>query len=172
MIIRKCTEEDLPAVGRFYDGVVKYLCEHINYPLWVYRVYPSEDSAREMIREGSQFICLEGDRIVGTFVLNDDPGGTYEDAAWEKELPPGAYMVCHALASAADLRGRGIGKKMVQFCIDYAKDHGYRAVRLDVVPTNIPARRLYESCGFRYAGDVDLKRDIGIPLFSMYELNF
>ena len=67
--------------------------------------------------------------------------------------------------------GNGIGKEMVRFCIEYAKEHGYKAVRLDVVPDNIPARRLYESCGFKYVGDVDLERDIPeIPLFSMYEI--
>ena len=172
MIIRKCTEEDIPAVGRFYDDVVKYLCEHINYPNWVYQIYPSEGSAEEMIREGSQFICMEGDRIIGAFVLNEDPGGAYEDAPWGKDLPKGAYMVCHTLASAPDMQGNGIGKSMVRFCVDHAKDQGYRALRLDVVPGNIPARRLYKACGFRYVGDIDLRRDIGIPLFSMYELNF
>lgn len=36
----------------------------------------------------------------------------------------------------------------------------------------IPAKRLYEKCGFQYMGDVDLERNIaGIPLFFMYELN-
>lgn len=63
-----------------------------------------------------------------------------------------------------------IWKEMVEYCIRYAKEHGYSAIRLDVVPDKVPARKLYEKCGFQYAGDVDLERGIEmIPVFSMYE---
>ena len=81
-------------------------------------------------------------------------------------------MVCHALASATSLQGKGIGRQMVEYCIEYAKRHGYKALRLDVVPDNIPARKLYEKCGFQHVGEADLERGIAeIPMFSMYEIN-
>ncbi len=173
MIIRGCKKEDIAAAGRFYDEVVRHLCENINYPKWVYKVYPSEDSVREMTEAECQFLCIEDDRIVGAFVLNDDPQGKYENAVWSRELPEGDYMVCHTLATDPLLRGRGIGKEIVEYCIHHAKNHSFQGIRLDVVPDNIPARKLYEKCGFEYRGDVDLERDIDeIPLFSMYELNF
>ena len=104
------------------------------------------------------------------FVLNEDPQGNYEKVIWNKELSRGEYMVCHTLATSSQVYGKGIGKQMVEYCIQYAKSRGYRAVRLDVVPDNIPARKLYEKCGFVYVGDVDLERGIeAIPEFSMYE---
>lgn len=173
MIIRKCSKDDIVAAGQFYDRTVKYLCEHINYPKWTYKEYPSENYVREMVEEESQFICVKDNRIVGAFVLNDDPQGAYENAPWSMQLPEGAYMICHALASETAMQGTGIGQQMVSYCIDYAKKSGYRAIRLDVVPDNLPARKLYEKCGFQYVGDVDLERNIDeIPVFSMYELNF
>lgn len=172
MIIRLCCEEDIAAVGEFYDYVVRYLCEHINYPKWTYKEYPSEESVREMTETGSQFVCIEQDSIVGAFVLNDDPQGAYEKAVWSRQLPEGRYMVCHTLAAKPASQRKGIGRQIVEYCIDYAKKLGFEAIRLDVVPDNIPAKRLYEKCGFSYVGDVDLERNIpGIPLFSMYELN-
>ncbi len=172
MIIRLCCKEDIKAVGEFYDRVVQYLCEHINYPKWVYKEYPSEDSVREMTEAGSQFVCVEQDRIVGAFVLNDDPQGAYENAVWSRQLPKGRYMVCHTLATEPSIQRKGIGRQIVEYCIDYAKKYGFDAIRLDVVPDNTPAKKLYEKCGFTYIGDVDLERDIPeIPLFSMYEFN-
>ena len=43
----------------------------------------------------------------------------------------------------------------------------------DIVPTNAPARRLFEKNGFTYAGDADLELHIeDIPMFSLYELNW
>lgn len=125
-----------------------------------------------MTAKDCQFLCLDQEQIVGAFVLNTDPQGAYENAAWSRVLSQGKYMVCHTLAVAPFAQGRGVGRRMVEYCVEYAKRHGYQAVRLDVVPDNVPARRLYETCGFRYAGDVDLKRDIPeIPVFSMYEMN-
>lgn len=61
---------------------------------------------------------------------------------------------------------------LICFLISLYVSHDLEAIRLDVVPDNIPAKKLYEKCGFQYVGDVDLERDIPeIPLFSMYELN-
>lgn len=173
MLIRKCTEADITEVGIFYDKVVEYLDRTINYPKWVYKVYPSEESVREKVQADCQFLCEEQGKIVGAFVLNDDPDGAYENTSWSREIPQGKYMVCHTLAIAPDRQGLGIGKQLVEFCVEYAKQQGFQAVRLDVVPENTPARKLYEKCGFTYAGDVDLERGLEeIPKFSMYERNF
>ena len=46
-------------------------------------------------------------------------------------------------------------------------------LRVDIVPTNHPAKKLYEKNGFTYAGDVDMGRGIeGIPEFSLFEFNW
>ena len=173
MQIRLATDEDVVAVGEFYDRAVKHLCENINYPKWRYKDYPSESSAKQMTNAGCQFLCIDNGAVVGAFVLNDDPQGKYENAVWSRELTQGEYLVCHTLATEPTLQGKGLGRQIVEFCIEYAKNNGYKAIRLDVVPDNIPARKLYEKCGFIYTGDTDLERDIPeIPLFSMYELNF
>lgn len=171
-MIRKCKVSEIALVEEFYDGVVKYLDEHVNYPKWTYKAYPSVHSVQAMTKAGCQYVYLQQGNVVAAFVLNTDPQGDYEAANWSRHVDEGDYLVCHTLAVAPDMQGKGIGKQVVQFCINFAKEHRYAAVRLDVVPTNLPARKLYESCGFRYVGNVDLKRGIrDIPLFSMYELN-
>ncbi len=172
MTIKQCHTEDTAAVAIFYDQAVKYLCEHINYPKWTYKEYPSEDTVKEMIANQCQFACMERNTVIGAFILNDDPQGRYEKAAWSMQIPEGEYLVCHTLATAPSRQRSGIGRQIVEFCIDYAKNHGYKAIRLDVVPGNTPAKRLYEACGFTYIGDVDLERGLDeIPVFSMYEWN-
>lgn len=170
MEIRLCEEKDIAEVGAFYDRVVLYLDETVNYPKWEYKKYPSEHSVREKTALHQQFVCMGDEGILGAFVLNDDPQGKYENTNWSVAIPQGEYMVCHTLATNPAAQGRGIGREMVEYCIRYAKEHGYSAIRLDVVPDNVPARKLYEKCGFQYAGDVDLERGIEmIPVFSMYE---
>lgn len=171
--IRKCKNEEIDAVGKFYDEVVGYLVSHVNYPKWTHKVYPSVDFAKQMTAEGSQYVCYANGEIVGAFVFNDDPQGEYEKATWSIELQRGEYGVCHALAIATSLQGKGLGKQIVEFCIERAKQLGYKAIRLDVVPTNTPAKKLYEKCGFHFVGDADLGRGYeDIPYFSLLELNF
>ena len=49
-------------------------------------------------------------------------------------------------------RGRGIGRLLLRSMIDLAARHAFPALSLSVAPTN-PARRLYESEGFRKIGE-------------------
>ncbi len=172
MEIRKCLGADIAETGRLYDRTVEWLDSHINYPKWEYKVYPSENSARNQARDSGQYICLDGGKIVGAFVLNADPEGSYWKGKWAKELPEGSYLVIHALAVDPERQREGIASEIVRYCIDRARTGGYQAVRLDIVPDNHPARALYEKHGFRYVGDADLDRGIdGIPFFSLFELN-
>ncbi len=53
---------------------------------------------------------------------------------------------------APESRGRGIGRALVQSVIDWARGEDYRRILLDVGDMNVPAIRLYESCGFLPTG--------------------
>ena len=171
--IRKCLASDIARTGRFYDRVVLWLEGHVNYPLWNYGVYPCEQTVRAMTHTGAQYICLSGGTIVGAFALNAEPQGNYRNGHWQRDLPEGSYLVLHALAIDPGTHRQGLGTQIIRFCVDKAKAQGYRALRADIVPTNAPARRLFEKNGFTYAGDADLELHIdNIPTFSLYELNW
>jgi putative acetyltransferase len=48
-----------------------------------------------------------------------------------------------------DYQGRGIGRKLLEACIDLAENWlGLTRIELDVFTDNAPAIALYESCGF------------------------
>ncbi len=173
MRIYKCTMDDLEETAAFYDMVTKYLNEHINYPKWTRGEYPGYESTRAAIEAGEQYVCGEDGKIIGAFILNDDPQGDYGAGDWGEDLSRSEYMVIHTLAADPGKYGRGIGRAMTEYCVRTARERGYKAVRVDVVPTNYPAARLYESVGFTFAGERDLKRGIeAIPTFCLYELNF
>ena len=54
---------------------------------------------------------------------------------------------------APEARGRGVGETLIAECLGWAAAHRPRAaMRLAVVETNAPARRLYERCGFGVIG--------------------
>lgn len=173
MEIIKCTQNNLDAVAKFYDKVTAYLVKTINHSKWTPGEYPGRESTKKAIEDGAQYACLDGDTVVGAFILNDNPQGDYSEGEWKTELKDGEYLVIHTLATDPEAYHRGLGRKMVEYCIETAKMSGYKSVRLDAVPTNTPARGLYEKMGFYFAGEKDLKRGIEeIPLFALYGMDF
>lgn len=73
MRIFKCTMENLDNVAEFYDKVTGYLEKNVNYPKWTHKEYPARESVVQAIGDGSQYACEDNGRIIGAFVLNDDP---------------------------------------------------------------------------------------------------
>jgi N-acetylglutamate synthase-like GNAT family acetyltransferase len=60
-------------------------------------------------------------------------------------------------------RGRGIGSRLVETCLSFAREVGYREVVLGTMDALAPARRLYERFGFRKIAS-EPHTDYGPPL--------
>lgn len=68
-------------------------------------------------------------------------------AIFERKLEPGILLM-DTISVAPEMRGRGVGTKLLDAVINLARERGYTQVRLDVVDTNPRARKLYERKGF------------------------
>ncbi len=49
-------------------------------------------------------------------------------------------------------RSMGIAQGLIAMCLDWAREHGVRIVKLAVITANTSAIRLYERCGFQPYG--------------------
>ena len=70
------------------------------------------------------------------------------------------------LAVAPAARGRGVGKALVEFCLDRARQEGLTEVVLCSLPEMNPAHGLYESLGFGRRSDLDWSPQDGILLWG------
>ncbi|XSG81480.1 MAG: bifunctional helix-turn-helix transcriptional regulator/GNAT family N-acetyltransferase [Methyloligella sp. ZOD6] len=95
------------------------------------------------------------------FLCRFDPG---RDGAWVAEANGrivGSVFLEHSdtpkiaqlrlLYVEPEMRGRGIGNRLVQACIDRARALGYRQIKLWTKHVLSPAHRIYEAAGFRLA---------------------
>ena len=138
----------------------------------IIKIHPGRDYVKEAIGKGEQFACVCGGAVLGAVVLNEDPEGDYARGNWSRALDSGEFLAVHLLAVDPAHKHEGIGGFLTDCAVAYAKENGYRAVRLDIVPENLPAKRLYTSRGFTSAGRMDLRPELEeIPLFELYELN-
>jgi putative acetyltransferase len=48
------------------------------------------------------------------------------------------------------VRGIGLGKSLIQKCIDYAKEAGYKNIYLETMPELKQALKTYEKFGFQH----------------------
>lgn len=50
----------------------------------------------------------------------------------------------------------GIGRALMDYSFELARQSGINSIRLDVYEKNLPAISLYEKCGYEYIDTVDL----------------
>jgi len=86
-------------------------------------------------REGVKFVIAEFDKSVAGFLVV-----TVGDEAVPAQV--------HLVGVEKGLRGRGIGKELVKFSIQYAKEVGKKKLRLYTRPLNLAMRKVCLDTGF------------------------
>ncbi len=170
LIIEKGTLRDADELGRLYDDLNDFLACHTNYPGWKKNVYPTRDDAVEGIEEGNLFVARTEGKIVGTVILRHRPESAYALVNWQSDWDYSNILVIYTFAVHPEYLNKHVGKQIMNFILEYAEEMKMKAIRLDVYQKNIPAIRLYESCGFQYIDTVDLGySEYGLDLFKLYQ---
>jgi len=176
MSIILCNESHLEELIEFYGKQALYLEQTINYPDWIPGVYPSKFTIKPAVLKGHQYAYIEDGKIIGAFVLNEEAGGKYENA--NIALKPKEYLVIHTLGTSYEHYKKGIATKIINYCIEKAKEGGYKGIYCDIIPKNILSKNLFTKLGFKDLGSFDLERTHllkffpEMPLFSVFELVF
>ncbi len=162
---------DLEGIIELYDTLIDALVEAgTNYPCWKKHIYPNKETAFDGIIAETIFIAKDGERIIGTIILNNCQPEAYSKLQWDVSADDSEVLVIHTLAVHPDYLKSGIALELLKFADEYAYNRGCKAIRLDVTVNNVPAIKLYEKCGFTFIGDVDLELNSpGLELFKCYE---
>ena len=168
--ISLATADDLPAVAKLYDDVTAYLESNVNYCGWRRGLYPIQQDAEQALEQSCLYVAKLENEVVGSFVLSQKFEPAYEAANWSLPSDYNNLFVIHIFAAHPAFSGRGIGRKMLEYVAELARSQGMSSLRLDTYEKNLPAIAVYESCGFRFVGKVDLgKGDWGLDWFNCYE---
>jgi len=105
------------------------------------------------------FVWVEDGHIVGNATVRRAPAF-------------GRGHIVGNVAVLPDYRGHGIGRQLMQACLERARDEGSEWVALQVRADNAPARHLYLSLGFQQTGaEAILRRKANTPVPNGNELS-
>jgi L-amino acid N-acyltransferase len=155
--IRSARETDLPEILEIYNHVIVHTTA-------VYQYVPQTLEMRKAwydskIKDGYPlFIAEDAGRVVGLSTY-----GPFR--AWAAYK----YTVENSVYVAADQRGKGIARLLMQPLIDAARSQGYHAIIASIDASNDASLRLHESFGF---AEVAHFREVGYKFGRWLDLKF
>jgi len=114
-------EMDIPRIGSAYED------PEIN------NMYESYQSKRSIY-----FVVEENNKILGGAGINQLKNGDINICELQK-------MYFHK-----SIRGRGIGDKMIELCLNFAVKSNYKKCYIETMPNMVDAQKLYIKKGFEY----------------------
>ncbi|MFH9609608.1 GNAT family N-acetyltransferase [Streptomyces sp. NPDC017448] len=139
MLIREATAKDWPAIWPFFHSIVS-AGETLTYPL---DLGQEEAEGWWFVPAPSRVVVAvdEAGTVLGTAKMNRNHMGN------GSHIASATYLVDPACS------GRGVGRALCAYSIDWARAEGYRAMQFNaVVETNTYAVKLYRSLGFEVIG--------------------
>ncbi|MDR7252474.1 L-amino acid N-acyltransferase YncA [Nocardioides sp. BE266] len=139
MTIRPATEADWPAIWPFWQEIVE-AGETYAYPLGA-----TSDQASGWWFDGSHVV-----------VLTDADGAVLGSAKMGANRPGrGAHVGTASFMVDAAARGRGVGRRMGEYAVQWHRDQGFAGIQFNaVVETNTAAVALWQDLGFEIIGTV------------------
>lgn len=106
------------------------------------RFFQSQTLAAVATEDGSSNAdSRSSDHILGLYILHPNNVGRC------------AHIANASYAVASNVRGRGVGRALVQDCLDQLAPHGFTGLQFNaVVTSNRAARALYDKLGFTQVG--------------------
>ena len=134
--IRLAEPTDFDAIWEIFHAVVQ------GGDTYVYDPATTKEQARAIWMEsGTPYVALDGDHVVGTYVLRANRMGLGSHVA------NASYMV------SPDFQGRGAGRALCEHSMEEARKAGFSAMQFNfVVSTNQAAVELWKKCGFKIVG--------------------
>jgi len=115
--------------------------------------YPNEGTVANDIQQGYGYVIEENNMIIAyaAIVFGDEP--TYEviNGAWLSNQP---YVVVHRVATAPNLKGKGIATHLF-ICIEkLAAEKNIFSIKVDTNFDNIPMLKIMDNLNYTYCGEI------------------
>lgn len=113
----------------------------------MYKILTSENYYTDLLDISKCFVCESGNDLIGMAYLVPKGNAT--------EIFKGDWSYIRMVAVDPNFTGNGIGKKLVQLCINHAKETNEKTVALHTSEMMNSVRYIYENLGFNQIKELD-----------------
>ena len=159
--ISKGDLKDVENTLHLFTSITDTLLEH-GIDQWNYD-YPDTDTLTADVEAGSNYVIRDGNKIAASIVLNDNQDDQYQKIHWKYR--DDSVLVIHRLGVHPEYQGKGLGKKMCLFAESFARENGFKSIRLDAYAGNSISNRFYLSLGYSKANGYCYFRKKAIPFY-------
>jgi L-amino acid N-acyltransferase YncA len=137
MNIRKATTNDSDAIWQIFSSVIKTGDTYVFSP-----DTPRADLEKHWLAPYmTTFVAETEGLILGSYIIKPN------------QIDLGNHIANCSYMVHPEAQGKGIGKRMCEHSVIYARGNGYRGIQFNmVVSTNEVATALWKKCGFRIIG--------------------
>lgn len=118
--------------------------------------YPNADVIQNDINGDNSYVLVYNNKIVGTTALSFDGESTYDKIYEGEWLTTKKFAVIHRIAVDNDLRGLGLGKKIIAEVENICINKNIKSIKVDTHEDNKSMQKLLDKCGFKYCGVIYL----------------
>ena len=147
-MIRKATIDDVSAIATLYNEAIDYEDSHVKYTSWRKGIYPTADTARLGVKNGSLYVYENDGKLLASVILDNRQPPEYREISWGASAKREEVLVIHTLCVHPECAGLGIGSAILDFAKQIATETNCKAIRLNTTSRNTLATRFYEKHGF------------------------
>ena len=114
--------------------------------------YPDPFKLLSEVEKGSLYIIKTKGVCIGTITIDEQQESVFDKVDWKNKTDK--FLVLHRIAVFPSWQKKGIGRKLIEFAENFAKENNYKSIRLDVASSSEHLIKLYESIGYTYTGDI------------------
>ena len=129
--------------------------------------YPDKVSFVSDVEKKELFVYCNYEKVIACISLCNKMDDVYKPVNWITNNENNLYI--HRLAVHPEFQKKGLGKYLMDFAENYAKDNGYISVRLDTFSENKRNLKFYELRGYHKLGKIYFPKQSEFP-FYCYEL--
>lgn len=171
--MRLVQTDNLEFLRKKYIEVIEQTPDFMRNVRWIYGQHPKDEMIQDYMDNGEMYALMNGNEIAGMVAVVMHQDDNYKTVPWQVDLRNDEVATIHILAICPEYQGRSLGIQLINQIEKLSKNNGKKAVRLDVLKSNIPAQKMYERAGYSLRGEQKLyAENTGITDFLFYEKIF
>jgi GNAT superfamily N-acetyltransferase len=153
LVVRLAEPKDISSLIGLMNEAAQYKLKHGD-SAWAAVPYTPK-KFEQRIKQGVLYVAA-------TIQLSEE-----DELIWGKQPPTATYV--HQLAVKDGYHGLNLGKVLIDWASDQAARKGHDRLRIDIPPGNTGLKKYYETQGFAWVEDRDIRVSWGTYVASLHE---